>query len=579
MKPASTGDLREFFRQLAVEEDRVVTGQLAPDRLGLTMRVAINELDLAEFIARTDGISPDQEQDLQILRMGVARCLRLMLSLHEGFPYHALTLRRKNQPVARVTRTLGYLGFIQHARRIAQTVQAGATSFSKSASGRFEFSMPARLVDNEGVERDIDEHYRREHLRVRDELFSSPEGLRASTTIRELLDENVFVFRGHFIGYSGDPLLDRHYFTIAWSDLQDAGDFDSFNELREFGGVRFLKYLLAVAFVNSAAMKHEAFARALCRKDNNIVFDDILTISADKSGVIDSLMGALNQYGADFVNYTETNREEAEKIYDIISLSRRNVELLDNPVAAVPCTIEFSAGGIVQFLAGRHRQMEFVLDALRMKYPAEYDANQQTRERSFQKAIENLLQSSFPGLETRRNIHIREGRRDLTDVDLVVIDRIFGNLFLLQLKFQDRPGPDFRRQASRMGRFKRESVKWLQALGAWLERADDKKLRETFQIPRDVTVRRIRKLVIGRHHAWPLREVGVDDDTAYANWPQLTNAVLLMERQQGDFRTLDGLFASLRKHIVGAPDRYYVNEGEQEYVLDGLTFAIVQAAD
>ena len=90
-------------------------------------------------------------------------------------------------------------------------------------------------------------------------------------------------------------------------------------------------------------------------------------------------------------------------------------------------------------------------------------------------------------------------------------------------------------------------------------------------------INRIRKLILARHHAWSLRSVRLDDDTVFASWNQLINAVQLMEQRQGDFRTLNGLHAILRTYIVDALDRYHRDEGPVEYVLDSLKFAVIQA--
>jgi hypothetical protein len=57
------------------------------------------------------------------------------------------------------------------------------------------------------------------------------------------------------------------------------------------------------------------------------------------------------------------------------------------------------------------------------------------------------------------------------------------------------------------------------------------------------------------------------------------NAVMLMEKQQGDFRTLNGLYGLLRKHIVGAAPRHHEDEEPVEFVLDGLKFAVLQESD
>ncbi len=50
----------------------------------------------------------------------------------------------------------------------------------------------------------------------------------------------------------------------------------------------------------------------------------------------------------------------------------------------------------------------------------------------------------------------------------------------------------------------------------------------------------------------------------------------LMEKRQGDCRTLGGLHTLLRTYIVDATDRYHRDQAPVEYVLNGLKFAVIQ---
>ncbi|UWM84962.1 hypothetical protein [Rhizobium sp. SRDI969] len=569
--------IREFLDALALEEEHV-RRDVATDHLGIAFRTALNELDWYVWnYAQQQEPSEDQEEQYYLISLGVARLIRLMLEIHSNFRFPAFTIRRQSGPFRRVLRVVTHLGFIQHGRRVVDMAFAGICQATRATAGRFEFILPAGIVNHGAVEEDISSHFVRETARVRHEYMQKPEGRNLQTVVDNLHHETVFVFREHFIGYGADPLLDRHYFQIAWSDLRNAKGFDSFNELREFGGIIYLKYTLAAAVVISLCLKHEAFCCALVKKHPEIRMEDILTISADRAGFIESIREGLDHFGRDFLHYTPTTTEQAEQIFDTITVTRRNADLLDGAFPALPCIIEFGHSGIVKCLAGRYRQMEFLLKSLRRLYPRECDAYQQLREASFQTAVEGLLGSSFPDLEMRRNIKLRREGRELTDIDLTIIDRAQGHLLLVQLKFQDIASADFRVEASRMGRFRDESVRWLDTVAKWLNTTDEQTLRSTFRIPRGMRINRVRKLVLGRHHAWSLRSVRLDDDTVFASWHQLINAVMLMKQQQGDFRTLNGLHTILRTYIVNTPDRYHRDEGTVEYVLDSMKFAVVQA--
>ncbi|MBR0820333.1 hypothetical protein [Bradyrhizobium liaoningense] len=578
MTPEEREIIREFQAGL-VREEESVSRNLASDQLGMGFRTAINELDWYVWnYAQQDEPTEEQEEQYLIISLGVTRLIRLSMQLHCGFLVPALTFRRQDGPYREILTLISHLGFIQHGRRIAESALAGICQVGRGAEGRYEFVLPAEIVNHAAVEKDVTNHFAREIVRIRNEQMQQSEGLKLRNVIDELHDENVFLFRDYFMGYDADPLLDEYYFQIAWNDLKNATGFDSFNERREFGGISYLKYTLAAAFVNSLCLKHEAFCRAMVRKHPEVRMENILTISADRAGLIDSIRDSLNIVGRNFQHYTTTTEEQAKQIYEIIAVTPRNAELLDGAAAALPCIIEFSQGGIVKCLFGRHRQMEFLLGSLRRTYRKEFDSYQRLREGSFQSAVECLLTSSFPDLEMRRNVRLRKDGKDLTDIDLAVIDRQQGYLLLIQLKFQDSAASDFRVDASRMKHFRDESVRWLEVVSGWLEVTSEKNLGATLRIPRGLQIKRIRKLVLARHHAWSLRSAQLDDDTSFATWDQLVNTVMLMEKQQGDFRTLGGIHTMLRTFIVDTPDRYHRDQAPVEYVLDSLKFAVMQTA-
>lgn len=576
MTPEEREIIREFMNALALEEESVIR-DLASDRLGMAFRTAINELDWYVWnYAQQQEPTEEEEEQYNIISQGVARLIRLSMRIHGGFPVPALTFRRQNGPYREVLTLVSHLGFIQHGRRVVDSAFAGICQVTRGAEGRYEFVLPAGMINHGAVEDDVSSHFARETARVRHEFLQQAEGRKLQKVVNEMHVENVYIYREYFMGYDADPLLDEYYFQIAWSNLRGETGFGSFNELREFGGITYLKYTLAAAFMNSLCLKHEAFCRAMVKKHPEIRMEDILTISADRAELITSIREALNLVGSKFLHYTTTTEDQAEQIYEAIAITPRNADLLDGAFPALPCIIEFAHGGIVKCLAGRYRQMEFLLGSLRRAYPREYDAYQQLREGSFQAVVERLLTASFPDLDMRRNIRLRRDGRELTDIDLAVIDRRQGYLLLVQLKFQDSAAGDFRVEASRMGRFRDESVRWLEVVSGWLDATDEQTLRSTFRMPRGVRISRIRKLVLGRHHAWSLRSARIDNDTSFATWNQLVNTVMLMGKRQGDFRTLNGLHTLLRTYIVEAPDRYHRDEAPVEYILNGLKFAVVQ---
>jgi hypothetical protein len=569
----------QFLDELSAEE-REVSDELARDTRGIAVRVALTELDwnLYNFFRRADLTDKHRELE-ELSALGTPRLVSLSLRNHPAFTVPTITISRKNPYMMPVLELIGRLGFIEQGRRAAARVRSGEGYIARQENGSYEFVLHVDPEDRAVHEHLIEEHFRKEHRRLRTSMFESAEGQRVMRSVREALDENVFVFAGRFMGYESDPLLDEHFFQLAWFDLTGTDGYDAFNENRKFGGIPFLKFLLAVSIFNSFSLKHEAFAEALVRKRAEILLEDILTHTAPLENVVSNLHEAMNVFGLGFQNYKVTSIEEARQIYEVVALTRRNVDLMDRAFAPIPCLVEFSDASVICVGSGRYKQMEFVLSSLRRSFPRDFDRHQKLREASMQNALENLLGDAFAGLEFRRNVNLRTGGRTLTDIDLAVVDLHHGELLLVQIKVQDHPGRNPQIKKAKSERFRAEAIRWLGAVDQWLESSNERVLRASFRIPRQTRIAKIRKLVVARSHAWSLRGEPLDDNTIYCSWIQLLNAVMVMELRQGDFRTLGGLFAILRRHVVEAFPCHRQSTEPLEYVLKHLKFSISERSD
>lgn len=577
--PETTAPLvREFLALLAAEEERF-KARLARDRQGLALRIALNELDWQNYRRVHEKYSSDEDlHRTYVLDMGLGRIINLMLCLHDDFTLPTITLRRYDRFVGPLLEIGAELGFIEQGRRTVELAWAGLARISRPEPSTFDFELPHRIADAEAHERDVVGHYQRESMRlIQKALAESAGALWLSGEISQLLHENVYIWRGDFIGYNADPMLDEYYMALAWTAIREMPQYDAFNERKLFGGIPFLKYLIASAWLVSLCLKHQAFCEALKAKHPEVRLEDILTISADRAEFIETLRQALDQMGMQFQTYTSTSQEEAIQIFEVVSLTRRNVKLVDKPLAPIPVIVESSSTAIVKLLAGRHRQMEFMLDSLKVNFARDFSLNQQTREASMQRAMEAFFQQHFSAVFVRRNIRLRHRGRELTDIDFAAIDPVFGDLLLFQIKYQDAHGADFKARNSRMARLVEESMRWLTAVNTWLENVSPELLRNAFRLPRGMEITRIRKIIVARHHAYPLADLQLDANTAYASWMQLFNAGEYMLAKQGEFRTLNGLFATLREHIVGAAERFHEDLEPLEYRLASVSFRVRQS--
>ncbi len=532
---------------LKFEEDRLAKG-INRDRIGLFPVYALREYDSFYTIYKTDDLNipnVDVDELYYLLRLGTPRALAHALSSCEKYEVPTLMPVHDEAIAARARETLVQLGKIEHGRRLAVAAKIGEIELRQNSENSFEFTLPRNWIDYDGYEVSVQRHFadlRRDWYREKYYDLEFAKGLDGE--IAELASDNVFVFKDHFIGYDAHPTLDDHFFGLAYSLISSSAGFDSFKFELKFGGVPYIKYVLAVVYIYSLALKHEKYCEELIRKHENIQLKNILTISSEKTGFIENMGNALDMYGPSFKSFSYAKSEDLEAIYRVLSTRRDNVDVLRPNGAPVPMLFEFSTTSVYHSLAGtQENPIQILLNGLRHHFPDDYNANQQKREASIQRAIESCLQGSFGKLVFGRNVVLRRNGQDLTDIDLTVADDASNAVLLFQIKAQDSYGSELSSRVNRSQRFVKESRKWIGATQGWLAEASVADIRHRFGMRRSCDVPKVYLVVLSRHFA----HFGFSDETpknvTYCTWDQFYNAFVKSERRQGQMRTIETLFS------------------------------------
>lgn len=569
--------LRQFYDALNAEERDFVPA-LQADNLGLIMRSAINELDWYYYnMAGSEEPSAEQQEQYYLLCLGVTRLIKIALEARASFDVPVVMFPRDRRISVPVLEIVSGLGMIEHGRRIAQSVSSGLCRIEKTGSSEFHITLPAIIVDEAYYERAISEHYRTESRRQFAKLLNSKRGRKLTEEIKALLTELVYPFETHFIGYGGDPRLDDYFYGLAFSEIQLYDGYDTFNYKIEFGGIAFQKYILALTYFVSLSIRHERFAEALSAKDSSIRLENVLTISSDRDGFVESIKDALDKFGSVYESYEETSLEEARRILEVLSVSRKNTGLLDRPASALPLIVQSSDTGLIRCIAGaRNSPMQFLLDSLRYHFPRDYDKNQQSREASLQTAIKGVLNEGFAGLRFHENIKVRLDGRELTDIDLVVIEEATGTVILCQLKYQDLYGADLHSMHVRTTRLKEQTAKWLAALNKWMDTAGTAGLKASLRLPGSYAVSTVHRLIISKHYGYPLKDLADSPDTASANWIQFFNSIQLVQRNPPDKRSVNDLIHMLRSSRAPGGQQEHAPEPRSEWIIRDLKFTVEQ---
>ncbi|NHZ91042.1 hypothetical protein F2P45_18765 [Massilia sp. CCM 8733] len=572
--------LTKFFAALTSQEAKIAE-LFKHDNIGQLLKAAISEMDWYRYnFLRIDEMSREQEEHSYILQIGITRLVQLALKMRPSFDFPVITFVRHPSVSLPTLQILGALGMIEHGRRVAQSVLAGIGQIEQIGDNEFRIMLPEKVLDDEHYERAVVAHYSNQSRQFFSEIFKKKVAGKIQGEVEDALHELVYPWKEHFIGYGATPILDEYFFSVAYAELQVHDGFDSFNGEIEFGGIPYQTYLLALTFLVAIFIRHEQFAEALVRKNPTSKLENVLTITSDTPEFLQNLVEALNHFGQPIQGYKRVGLGDAQKIFAVLSVSRDNLALLENPGSAVPLLIQSSEQGFIRCLAGAQLSpVKFLLDSLRHRYPGDYDRNQQTREKSMQIGLARVLDGAIPNLICRENIKIKVDGKLLTDLDAVVIDGKAGIVFLCQLKYQELYGADLHAKRERTTRLKEQVVSWLGALDHWAKSVDDATMRATLGLPKSLGNFSILRVVISRHYAYPLKDVALGDGTTYANWAQFYNAVELAKKDAGDSASLGVVFDKIEEMIKPEQPHEHEVETRTRWTIDDLVFVTQQKGD
>lgn len=574
-----TQAVREFLSRLAMEE-AMLNSRLIEDSYGLAFFTTIKEFDHYYYNLMRHESSETSSEHFYLMRLALPRLIQKTFSSIPDFKVPIVTFQSDRALVLAALNMVARFGFIEHGKRMAYATMAGECELKKINDSFFEFHLPAELYNYEAHEADVENHYRRLHRKHRDDLVQKRFGTDGTIgRLNQIFLDNAYVYRDHFIGYNAHPDLDDYFFGLAYSDFEDHEAFDTFHHKLTFGGIQYQNYILCLIYMLSVSLKHEKFCEALLQKHNNIRLRDIITVSGGKREFIETIKHAVNYYGPSFDWFTPINADEAEAIYNVLSIRRGNRDLLERGFMSVPYLIEFSDTAIIKSIAGAQLDpSEFLLESLRYNFSTDYDRNQKTREDAMQKAIERLLRQSFPSLRILKNINIRQGNRTVTDIDFVAIEELSRTAILFQLKHQDHYGGDIRKRSNRARRLKEETEKWLRHVNNWLYNTSRSEVYASLQLKKNAQIDYFYIVAISKNFAHFLSPLASNQNFAYANWVQFYDALIRINATQGDLKTLKGLFVMLREYMSHNKIKPQYLDGSDLYNLDTLKYRIIQSS-
>lgn len=569
---------RDFLKALSAEE-QLLLDQGSDDQLGVGLLTAIKEFDYYHYNLVRHAPDDEAAHHFQLLRLGLPRLVASVLRAVPKFRYPTLTFQSDRALIHAALDQTAAFGFVEEGKRLGQAALAGECEIAVAGDRVFDVVLPATVFNMEQHEALVEEHYARtSREQMRSAAAAEFERTGALAHIEALTRDSVYVFEKHYIGYESFPDLDDFFFGLAMAELQHQTGYDTYSTLTEFGGITMLKYILATAFFLGLALRHERSAEALIEKSPEIRLRDILTVTADKPELETSVLEALNLYGPTFSGFTPVTKGEVATILSVLSVRRDNLGVLSTTMAPVPFLVELSETAWITSVAGvQLGAMTFLLESLRYHFQADYDRNQQTRERSMQRNLKGMLADSMPTLKFVDNVKVRLDGRTVTDIDLAVADERDGSVFLFQLKHQDHYGADVKRRSTRSSRLKKEVGHWLESVRNWLMSVDHHQLASALQMKASFRRSQVYLVVVSRHFAHFLSSANLRDDAVYATWMQFYDA-WNRHRHEQPSSGLPELFDILSRYMTHKMARGFEAESIDHYHLRNLSFRIRPAS-
>jgi hypothetical protein len=274
------------------------------------------------------------------------------------------------------------------------------------------------------------------------------------------LERRVDLLDGWRVIYESTREIDDHFLEWGQFYLRRKFSQDMIAPDDVIGGRPFSRYVAVLSVLSGRSQKHIAFSAILRARYPSVHIRNLLTSHSDRESFIESL-----------ARYMDADRGEIESILASLILTGDNLEVhtRSGETAWAPI-VQASIDTLILPTYGLDiNPFLFLLTDLRYRYEKDWFRVANNRERRWIEEIEKLFDE--PRWQTHgRNLRLREGGKDLTDIDFALYDRKANELALFQLKWQHPVGIDNRGRRSAGKNLAEESNRWIDIVFSWLDR-------------------------------------------------------------------------------------------------------------
>lgn len=325
--------------------------------------------------------------------------------------------------------------------------------------------------------------------------------------IQPELERRAELVHGWRVAYESTPEIDDYF--LQWGQLYLRRIFsqDMIGRDEIIGGRPFSRYLDVLSALSGRSQKQIAFATILRARYPFPHIRNLLTSYSNRRLFIESL-----------ADYMDADLTEIESILASFILRGDNLEVhtRSGETAWAPIVQTSNDTLILPTYGLDINPFLFLLTDLRSRYEKDWFRLSNNRERRWVEEITRLFDE--PRWQTHgRNLRLREGGKNLTDIDFVLYERNANELALFQLKWQHPVGMDNRGRRSAGKNLVEESNRWIDIVLSWLERhgVDDLMRRLGFE---SFTSPTVQLFVLGRYHVYLSGFDARDGRAIWSDW-------------------------------------------------------------
>jgi hypothetical protein len=352
-------------------------------------------------------------------------------------------------------------------------------------------------------------------LRVREDRHKEQALEERHRDLEPELQKRVQLLGGWLISYSSTREIDDYFLEWGRLYLRRIFSQDMIGPDDVIGGRRFSRYVEVLAALSGRAQKHIAYAAILRTRHSSVHIRNLLTTYCPRQDFIDSLAAHL-----------DADREEIADILKSFTLNGGNLDLHTAGASTTWApVVQASAETLILPVYGLDiNPYLFLLTDLRYRYEADWFSLANNREARWIGELDNLF--TDPGWRTYpRNLRLREGGKEVTDIDFAAYDETSNELALFQLKWQHPVGMDNRGRRSAGKNLVEESNRWVETVNSWLQRNGVRALMQRFGFKSGVPSA-VQVFVLGRYHAHLTGFDRHDDRAVWSDWAHFRRARL-----------------------------------------------------